>query len=536
MPLVFNNPTDRPSSFVEAGNPSTSKLVRLVEDPSVDKTIRFDEMSVESNNEHLDVQGGGSKMGELGLTYPMIRINDMIIALKNITSMTISLSDFIPSIKLNLIYEDTTFISKNMPKDGDMLSLFIRTDSDAMQYLRDEFVITSCTSLKGANGNTNTRISISGKLFVPGFDSRAVTRGFTGSSKSVLRDVAKSYGIGFAFNDYDDTEDFQTWIQCRESSESFVKSVVSHAWKNNTSFFKAWIDLYYNLCYINVNKFLLSDENNEEVDITFATNILNMYNQLTIDSSTGNAAMLPKILSNATEFSGTPFYISKWDPKNNSTSISFTNGYSTITRSYLHNQNIINSNDSSCFVSLENIPAYDQTKLDSMIILRGRARYDRGQSPESEQARVNYDFVNTYTRDVWTGIEYVLADGDDKKDSREWSGNVHKNYNNAPYHNTQNINELNKIYLRVECQGLCLQIMKGERIPVYLIHGNTLEAGKYNNFSENDMPSEINRFYTGYYIVDGIEYNFSPIKDGEISPYKTIFTLKRREWTTPEAI
>ena len=58
MSVVFNNPTDRPSSFVEVDNPSTSKLVRLVEDPSVEKTIRFDEMSVESNNEHLDVQGG----------------------------------------------------------------------------------------------------------------------------------------------------------------------------------------------------------------------------------------------------------------------------------------------------------------------------------------------------------------------------------------------------------------------------------------------------------------------------------------------
>ena len=50
------------------------------------------------------------------------------------------------------------------------------------------------------------------------------------------------------------------------------------------------------------------------------------------------------------------------------------------------------------------------------------------------------------------------------------------------------------------------------------------------------MPSEINRFYTGYYLVDGIEYDFSPIKNGEVSPYKTTFTLKRREWPTPEAI
>ncbi len=534
--MVFNNPTDRPASFVEQDNEVSSSLVRLVQDPDVEKTIRFDEMSIDAGPEHFDTQGGDTKMGELGLVYPMIRINDVILALKNIKSIIISCSDFIPTIRIDLIYEDSVFISKNMPKDGDMISLFIRTDSDAMQYLRDDFIITSCSSTKGSKGSTISKISISGKLFIPGFDSKSVTEGYTGSSKSILKKMAKSLGIGFAFNDYDDTDDFQNWIRCREQGESFVNSVTLHAWKNETSFFKSWIDLYYNLCFVNINKFLLSDENNEVVDVTFATNILNMYNQLTVDSSIANAQVLPKILSNASEFSGTPFYIERWDPINNSTSVSFSKGYETVTRAYLHNQNIINNNDNDCFSTLENIPAYDQTKTDYMILLRGRSKYEAGQNPDNEQARVNYDFVNTYTRDIWTGVEYILSDDDENKDSMQWAGNVHKNYNNAPYHNSQNLNELNKIYLKVQCQGLCLQIMKGERVPVYLIHGNTLEADKYNTFSDNDVPTDLNRFYTGYYIVDSIEYKFAPIKEGDISPYKTIFILKRREWPTPEAI
>jgi len=535
--MIFNNPTDRPASYTsESDEESLSNLVRLVEDPDIAKTIRFDEMSVEEGSSHADVQGGDTKMGELGLVYPMIRINDVILALKNIRSMSISVSDFIPTIRLNLIYEDSVFISKNPPKDGDMLSLFIRTDSDAIQYLRDDFIITSCNTSKGSNGNTSSRTSITGKLFIPGFDSKSVTSGYTGSSRSILRQLCKDFGIGFAFNDYDDTEDFQNWIRCKEPCETFIRSVTSHAWKNGTSFFKSWVDLYYNLCFVNVNKFLLSDENNEVVDVTFATNILNMYNQLTVDTSTGNAKMLPKFLTNSTNFSGTPFYIEKWDPINNSTSVSFNNGYETVTRSYLHNQNVINKDDNNCFVTLKNIPAYDQTKTDYMIILRGRAKYEEGQNPDNEQARINYDFVNTYTRDIWSGVQYTLNDDDDKKDSMQWSGNVHKNYNNAPYHNSQNINELNKIYIKAQCQGLCLQIMRGERVPVYIIHENTLSADKYNRFSDNDVPSDVNRFYTGYYIVDSIEYTFTPIKDGDVSPYKTTFILKRREWPTPEAI
>ena len=65
--MVFNNPTDRPTSYTEETNTSTSKLVRLVEDPDVVKTIRFDEISIETGDERIDVQGGGTKMGELGL-------------------------------------------------------------------------------------------------------------------------------------------------------------------------------------------------------------------------------------------------------------------------------------------------------------------------------------------------------------------------------------------------------------------------------------------------------------------------------------
>ena len=534
--MIFNNPTDRPASYSQATENGSSNLVRLVEDPDVVKSIRFDEMSIEGPAHSIDIQGGNSKIGELGLSFPLIRINDLILARKNIFGMTISLAEFVPKIRLNLTFDDTTFITKNMPKDGDMVSLFLRVDSDAVQYLRDDFIITSCTPSTSSFGGTATKITICGKLFIPGFESKKITTAFSGTSKDALKQLATSYGIGFSFNDYDDTEDFQTWIRCNESAEVFIKNVTSHSWKNETSFFKSWIDLYYDLCFVNVNKFLMSSENNEEVDITFATNALNMYNQLNEDTSKEASKLTVKILTNATEFKGTPFFINNWTPVNNSTSVSMNVGYMTTTYSYLHNQNIINDDDSNCFSRLEIIPTYDKSKTDSNIILRGRAKYEKGKNPDSEQARVNYDFVNTYNNDTWVGIEYVLSDSDNKKSGNERSGNVHKNYTIAPYHNNQNINELNKMYLRVTCDGLNLQIMKGERVPVYLIHASSLEGGKYNSFSDNDYPTEVNRFYTGYYIVDSVEYSYSPIKGNETTPYKTIFTLKRREWPTPEQI
>jgi hypothetical protein len=58
----------------------------------------------------------------------------------------------------------------------------------------------------------------------------------------------------------------------------------------------------------------------------------------------------------------------------------------------------------------------------------------------------------------------------------------------------------------------------------------------YNAATENDQPRSANRFYSGYYIVDSIEYRYMGVNKGKPSPYQTIFVLKRREWPTPEII
>ena len=47
MKLVLNNITDRPSSYNRLKDVQSSNIVRLIEDPEIKKTIRFDEMSIE---------------------------------------------------------------------------------------------------------------------------------------------------------------------------------------------------------------------------------------------------------------------------------------------------------------------------------------------------------------------------------------------------------------------------------------------------------------------------------------------------------
>jgi hypothetical protein len=533
--LTWNNPLNTPASYSSTDTlTENSKLVRLVEDSEIVKHIEFDELSI-IYTEIDSATGSQIDQSTLpGVLYPVIRINDTIFSETEIQQVNISSDGFLPTIDICIKMNNEMFIEKDMPKDGDIISTFVRSNTSALNYLRNDFIITSC--------NTNitlksTTILVSGKLFIPGLDAKYNRYAFIGSSKTVLKNIAKKFNIGFSTNDFDDTNDFQNWI-CTGNNYTFIKDITMHSWKNNTSFYKTWIDLYYDLCFVNVNKFLLSDQNTEdEIDITFQSMTAQYQTLLPQRNDTDNVKLSMKLFTTFKGFRGSPFYIKKWYQTNNSAEVSFKHGYSIESLVYRHNPNLFAKSDASCFETLTNIPAYDQTKLDTHIILRGRAAYDKNTNPKDEEARVNYDLAQEYINKEWKGIEYLLNDDDSSENSNnDWSGNVHKNYNRALSHNEINLAELEKMYITIECDGLCLQVMRGERIPVVITYDILSTRG---TVLPNDQHEDnINRMYSGFYIVDSITYSYNlKMKDSNVhSRYTTTLVLKRREWPTPEKI
>lgn len=523
---VWNIDTAAPASYAENPYDGNSNLVRLIEDPEIKKDISFDELSLKDTGSTST--NGGSQLNTVGNDYPIIRINDMVLGKDDIQSMTISSTGFLPTIDLYLKFSNTALISKNMPKDGDMISVFVRTNTSAINYLRNDFIINNCDSNISSKSSNNT-IYLRGELFIDGFTSNNNTFGIIGTSKDVMKEIAKKFKIGFAYNDADDMDDLQNWLCCFNSPQNFIEDVTLHSWKNNMSFFKTWIDLYYNLCFVNVNKFLSSDENPEdEIDLTFFSTTVAMNSITSSGDKPEDAKPFLKVFSNFDTFKGSPFYISKWHPINRSNPTS--SGYSNVIYSFTHNQNVYIEDKDKCEDILTVNPVYDTSKLDSHIILRGRTHYDENNNPSDEQARVNYAIQSTYINHIWTGVEYKMDKDENASSNDTWSGNVHQNYQNAAYQNELNDRELNKLYIEVVCDGLCLQVMRGERVPIFLKYNTPLDK----NVSADD-PS-YNRFYSGYYIVDTIEYKYNgKIKDG-YSPFSTIMSLKRREWPTPEEV
>lgn len=531
--MVWSNTGSAPTAPEQ--EQSKSNLVRLVEDKEIVKRIELDEISMPATSDSANNIDTESQTAMVGSEYPIIRINDIVIPRKNIKSMTIYCVDFLPVINLSLMFNNSNIMHKNMPKDGDIVSVYMRAGrNDALTFVRNDYLIYSAIP-SNSNFSSYTTMNISGELFIPGFNAKKNAIGYIGTSKDILKNIARDYGIGFAYNDFDNTDDMQTWICCNDTIKNFVNGVVRHAWKNETSFFNAWVDVYYNLCFVNVNKFLLSNENEEDIDVTLATNTVDVI--IGSNDSQGNEKdmLFPKILSNIGKFKGSPFYIEKWTPTNTSSAISMEVGYQINSKTYIHNPTLYKSKPNDCFEELVNIPAYDQDKTKSHILLRGRATYSKSENPDDEMERANHNFVDTYNKVQWCGVEYMMnTDESDTASNNSWSGNVHKNYARAECHNEINIKELSKMFITVQCDGLCLQVMRGERVPVIIEYSTNLDM-EDNGKNEEGEVSSTSRMYTGYYIVDSIEYSYKP-SPSLYSNFSTTFVLKRREWPTPEQI
>lgn len=522
MAVVLNPSTNKTDNTQQQNQEdSNPNLVRIVVDKSIGKQIVLDELSTDVVDSKTTDEMSNKNIA--GRELPIIKINDYTVNAKEITNLRIDISERIPSLYLQISTVGTLFRSVNMPKDGDICSVFIAPKTETLSSIRIDFVITTTIP---KSTKTGVSITIIGKMFIPGFDMVS-TMGKVGTSKEVFMEFAKKYGLGFATDDLDNTNDKQLWICGNMKCENFLNNTIAHAWKDEISFYDWWIDQYYNLNFINVNKIILA--NTGELDLTAITSEIGGAYDTPQDYSQDNTKAGAKLLSNLPNLNIGSMMISSWDVVNNSTEITFEDGVEIETNEFRHNANIYAADEDPCLM-LSNIPAYNQKLVDDHILLRGRSEYSKETNPESDAAKANYSYGDICVGRPWSGISFVMSDTDaDTDDTMKWSGNVNKNYTRSAYHNKINLDELNKMYLVVETIGLCTQIMRGEVVPVVIKKTNMGELT--SNFSSQTGVAD--KFYNGFYYVDAISYEYKKDADKGIKTYRTKFTLKRREWPIP---
>ncbi|MGL5691962.1 MAG: hypothetical protein ACRDD8_14230 [Bacteroidales bacterium] len=508
-------------------NPKTDSIYQFWE-----STVTLDELSLPVIDTTLETK---SKLDVFGIETPLIRINNQILSEREIMSLYIDCTDFIPKIELKSVFLYERFLLLNQIKDGDIISLAIRSQSDSLKIIRNDYIITNAyvsdrISSASHEGDTTTpyMITFIGELFIPNIDSENLDLSHLGTTFETVQETAKKLNLGFCAND-ENTSDKQVWLNYNTSPRAFLQKLKENSWKDADSFFDIWIDVYYNINYINVNKQLTSSEESLQYGALLKAVDTNFTHGANTNKS--ETVIFPKFLSNHTMLDGTSSYISKWHMENNSSHITSTYGALVNCNLLEHNKLNYDKSNSKVYWSLAIEPAYDKSKLASHIILRGRCKYDKDIHID-EMARANHNAVEMYHKQAWLGVQYTCTNTSDSVE--KWNGNQHMNYKRAYVHNLLNLKELDKLNTYVTVLGVNTNMLRGDKIPIMLLNSSMEHV--QNKPTNHEQFSNVNRFASGWYYIKG--YRISWINDDTsmTSRFNETFVLTRREWTTPEEI
>jgi len=498
---------------------SESTIIRSLIAPTIQLDDLVAEDLFEGTNEEMAAQQG-NKSGrqyqkDLGTGHPFININNYVFKNEEIVEFTLDAMNYIPKVRVKVNLTNTgAFKSQSFPKDGDIMSVFIRAKNDAFKPIRNDYVITSVDAGKGASEGRGSTITMEGELFVPRIHDEVI-KSYNDTSYNTLQKVCKELGLGFASNETS-TSDKQNWICAGDTMYDFIQHVALHSYKDEKSFYKVFIDVYYHLNFINVNNQVAG-----EGKLAAALLDTSQMKDFSSDDNfeKGSQTEVKKLLTDLDSLNGTNMFIRQYTVQNNSSEISKKWGYKSFAQFF--DQKSVKTWE--IFVD----PIVSEGSAESKILLKGRPY------PKKPDGKSAEDYWKTQNRKYWMGVQY--------KD-------VHDKFIYAKLWNERNNEELNKMYIECDVERWNPNIYRGEKVPVILhTQGDLFKRKADQTPSETQIPGDetppvADQLYSGYYMVDGIKIYYTmnaestnyedPPQEPATTMYE-VFRLTRREWPVP---
>jgi len=454
-----------------------------------------------------------------GVVSPYISINGYNVT-TYLINFSLNLSGFLPVINFTFSAAETAFISVNYPKDGDIVSVYMRAPGDFYKPFRMDFKILSVdgdVSSRYSNDGTDPNGSyfkffVVAECYIPGLYTPKIKSFKSMSSVDVLLEVSQELNLGFSTNEKN-TEDSMTWICPNYSYYDFIQEVSIRSYKDDeSSFYDCWIDSYYNLNFANLgNQFSFSGDTKEEIVIVPGyTNLGGKADTMFPGTPTRDPVSLPLLLTNVIGAAVNPFMINGYTLTSRAGINSNEMGY--ITNIGFYDENLETDDPSKKYISYEIESLTTDNVPSSGILQKGRARSN------------DYKLE---TRREWIGILNT--------DPQNGEG-VHKNYYHSKYQNIININDVTKMTLEVELNGYFPGIYRGQVVPVeiYVFDGGVRQqnVGKIPNRKTNtDLIPTRDEFLSGLYVVMGMHVTWSETAGG----MKHILILSKRTWVANES-
>lgn len=474
--------------------------------------IFLDELSIidasKNKNPEQMVKGRIRDDSKFGLSVPYMLINNTPI--KIINYFKVDLTGKIPKFILNFKTSDDKFIFSSYPKDGDLLSVYIKSISKEYKPLRVDFIINKVVAplsappnLDSDNASTrsmgfNLNFVIEGEMYIPRL-YRDISRSFPNkTAQEVLLEIAGELGLGFASNEKN-TSDSMNWICPNISYHDYIKEVTDGAWKDEEDFFDYWIDEFYNINLVNMNR-QFNEENKVETIRMPINRLGDTKGNMGDDNIDYSELDFPLVLSNDPKYDGYPIFIKAFSIENNTGNINKIQGYFTDVQFY--DDEIISDKPLNKFFNYAIETVTTKNPNSRSLLYKGRMK----ETSYKEEIKKN-----------WMGVQYF--------------DNYHRNYQQALLQNKINNRDSKKMILKVELDNYSPFIYRGQNIAVTIVSKNSIGVipGMKNAVDDDPLggvlPSTlINHFLSGNYVVIGSEIEY------KLGRMTHVLHLSKREW------
>jgi hypothetical protein len=413
---------------------------------------------------------------------PLIVINGLQIEPRDVSYFKLHNDRFLPEIEMTFSDPTNKIFDSNYPLDQQLISIMLKSNESLLMPIRMDFWITEFSSIKSKSGDSDyKKYELVAKLDVPYVIKNS---SFRGTSYDALKNIAEKTELGFASN-IDKTNDSMTWINCGiDFVREQVSEIIKRAYIDDNTFLWAYVDFWYNLNYVDVEKQLnLSTTEDKALAGT--------------ETITNEKITIPLVLSNHPDYNMTNQYIDKFNLINNSTEVNHKLGYNPHIYYYQKNERNINN------FLLDTI----STKGDKndKIVMKGQ--------PDD----------NNYGLDQQKN--YFLGKND--------TTNSHENYLYAEQLNKHNIEFFQKIRMNIVLGKINFQLYRFQPVNIELYKLKELDS-EPNAVTSADIQDgkntdkyKLNERLSGNWLIIGINYTFQ--KKGDVDKLVQEITVARRE-------
>ena len=372
----------------------------------------------------FNTDGAESTIIELG-KLPFIWFNGFQI--DKLISFRISSSGFLPTIKMTFFDNYSYYDNLRFPNDDAVIKVLIDSKSELQRPIFLEFKVLKFNKIGEATFSLEGMLNVN-KMYLNKIESYS-----NSSSFEVMKSVATLSKLGFSTN-INGTSDTMTWINPGQRGMEFCKTVISKSYRSDNSFITGFVDMYYNLNFIDVE-----EQMNFDISKNFGipmTGLSQIHKQLSLTQENTSGLLF---LTNDLLMSNTNNFFESYKVYNNSTDISIRNGYSNIVRYYKYNE--------------KTLLDFNITSItdDKNLILRTD----------------DLEFLDDNVRYKWRG--------------KQIENNVHDNFHYSHVQNELNISELHKIGMEVILPNINFDIYRYMKIYILIINQGMTEINPVFN-------------------------------------------------------